>query len=210
VPLAAQTSLLVAITQDDRVVWLPVPGGAGKKADERVQEWLRPVFPVGELVDAFPGRAEVIQSYSPTRGPYAGQNYPEMYSRLTTDFDDGILLVEGDVLREKILLEYKTAKSTEGTALDGNVHERLSFQIMQYLEAATRYTKCSLVVMANGAFIRYRNKYHVNFKVQAERLRSFAWFSMQYLCTREGYVGFADDLLTWLGRGAASEGGRTG
>lgn len=124
-----------------------------------------------------------------------------MYAGKTTSFDDSILLVEGGVLREKMLLEYKTAKSSEDTAIDGNVHERLSFQVMQYLEAATRYTKCSLVVIANGAFACYPNKYHVNFNIQADRLANFAWFSMQYLCTKETYLRFADGLLEWLKRG---------
>ena len=109
-----------------------------------------------------------------------------------------MLLIEGGVLREKILLEYKTAKSTRGTSIDGNAHERLSFQIMQYLEAATRYTRCSLTVLANGAFVRYRNKYHVNFHVQADRLSNFAWFSMDYACTAAGYDRFVSGLLAWL------------
>ena len=69
---------------------------------------------------------------------------------------------------------------------------------MQYLEVATRYTRCSLQVMANGAFIRYRNKYHVNFHVQAERLRNFAWFDMGYACTAEEYERFLAGLLSWL------------
>jgi hypothetical protein len=188
-------------TKGDRTLWLPVRAGHGRKADERIREWLRLVFPVSELVDAFPGRREVVERYSPVHGPYAGQDYPGMYSGLTTGFDDSILMVEGGVLREKMLLEYKTGKSSKGRSIDGNAHERLSFQVMQYLEAATRYTKCSLVVMANGAFTRYRNKYHVNFNIQADRLQNFAWFSMQYLCTRERYLRFADDLLGWVTRG---------
>lgn len=108
-------------------------------------------------------------------------------------------------MREKILLEYKTAKSSKGRQIDGNAHERLSFQIMQYLEVATRYTKCSLMVLANGAFIRYRNKYHVSFHVQAERLKNFAWFSMEHACTAPEYTCFLTGLLAWLFDGTTQE-----
>jgi hypothetical protein len=109
-----------------------------------------------------------------------------------------VVLIDAGTLREKVLLEYKTAKSTQGRQIDGNAHERLSFQIMQYLEIATRYTRCSLVVLANGAFVRYRNKYHVNFHVQAARLRNFAWFSMEHASTQEEYAHFLEGLLDWL------------
>ncbi len=124
-----------------------------------------------------------------------------MYAGMSTGFDDTIVLVEAGVLREKILLEYKTAKSSKGGQIDGNAHERLSFQIMQYLEAATRYTKCSFVVFANGAFVRYKNKYHVNFHVQADRLSNFAWFSMEHACTSNEYARFLASLLSWLFEG---------
>ena len=92
---------------------------------------------------------------------------------------------------------------------DSNAHERLSFQIMQYLEVATRYTKCSLMVMANGAFIRYRNKYHVSFHVQADRLANFAWFSMEHACTTTEYTRFLIAMLSWLFEGTARERGNT-
>ena len=99
---------------------------------------------------------------------------------------------------DKMLIEYKTAKSSLGRAIDGNAHERLSFQIMQYLEVATTYTSCSLTVLTNGAFSRYRNKYHVNFHIQADRLSALPWFSMDHLCTREEFSGLARRLASWL------------
>ena len=145
----------------------------------------------------------------PADRPYAGPAYPALYNGLTTKFDDTVVLVDGHVLREKILLEYKTAKSSDSQHVDGNAHERLSFQIMQYLEVATRYTKCSLMVMANGAFIRYRNKYHVNFHVQVDRLNNFAWFSMEHACTVVEYSRFVTGLLSWLFEGTARERGST-
>lgn len=160
--------------------------------------WLEVVFGVNDLIAAFPTEAKVVREYAPESGPYAGSQYPTIYSGLSTKFDDTVVLVDGGVLREKIMMEYKTAKSSRGKQIDGNAHERLSFHIMQYLEVATRYTKCSLMVMANGAFIRYRNKYHVNFHVQADRLTNFAWFSMEHASTATEYTRFLTGPLTWL------------
>ncbi|MGC9360482.1 MAG: hypothetical protein ACP5G7_08945 [Anaerolineae bacterium] len=95
-------------------------------------------------------------------------------------------------------MEYKTAKSSKGISLDGNAHERLSFQILQYLEIATRYPRCSLVVIANGAFAFYRNKYHVSFRTQADRLSNFCWFEMLRLCTQAEYLRFVKGLAMQL------------
>ena len=100
------------------------------------------------------------------------------------------------------MIEYKSGKSSKKGSIDGNAHERLSFQMMQYLEAATRYTRCSLAVIANGAFIRYRNKYHVSFHAQADRLANFCWFHMDYACTAPEYARFLSGLLKWLITGA--------
>ena len=160
--------------------------------------WLETEFAVQGLVEQFPGTANAIRDYAPAAGPFTGERYPAMYAGMSTGFDDTVVLVEAGVLREKILLEYKTAKSSRGGQIDGNAHERLSFQIMQYLEVATRYTKCSFVVLANGAFVRYKNKYHVNFHVQADRLRNFAWFSMEHASTANEYTRFLSGLLSWL------------
>ncbi len=49
------------------------------------------------------------------------------------------------------------------------------------LEATTRYAKRSLVALASRAFVRYRDKRHVSFRVQADRLRSFAWRARRLL-----------------------------
>jgi hypothetical protein len=185
----------------DRALYLPdrTHVGARTAAPSSPQStWLEVVFPVSELVAAFPTTAEAISRYSPSTGRFSGPRYPEMYSGLTTKFDDTIVLEEAGVLREKLLLEYKTAKSSKGIQIDGNAHERLSFQVMQYLEVATRYTRCSLVVITNGAYVRYRNKYHVNFHVQADRLSNFSWFAMDHACTQPEYLALADSLSQWL------------
>jgi len=150
------------------------------------------------MVRSFPGQEAAVTRYAPPSGPYADARYPEMYGGMKTKFDGTIVCEEGGILREKVLLEYKTGKSSKGRHIDGNAHERLSFQILQYLEVATRYTRCSFAVLANGAFAFYRNKYHVSFRVQAERLENFAWFHMEHLCTVPEYADFALRLIDWL------------
>jgi hypothetical protein len=124
-----------------------------------------------------------------------------MFNGLTTNFDDCVVLEDRGTLKHKLLLEYKTAKSSRGTGIDGNAHERLSFQILQYLEVATQYPACSLEVIANGAFKNYRNKYHLGFKQQANRLKSFRWFEMTYRCESHEYTALASGLLHWLFHG---------
>jgi hypothetical protein len=192
----------------DRMLFVPtsaeLPRGMREEAPPR---WLEVVFGVTDLVNAYPGEADAVKRYAPAEGPFSRGAYPSIYSGLTTKFDDTVVLVDAGTLREKILLEYKTAKSTAGRQIDGNAHERLSFQIMQYLEVATRYTKCSLVVIANGAFVRYRNKYHVNFHVQADRLRNFSWFSMEHACAAMEYTEFLEGLLAWLFEGTPRSAG---
>ena len=168
----------------------------GRKAP--MHRWLEVSFSVGDLITAFPSEEYVVRKFAPSAGPFSGRNYPKIYHNLKTKFDDTVLLVENDTLIEKILFEYKTAKSSGGDRIDGNVHERLSFQIMQYLEAATRYTKCSFVVITNGAYIKYKNKYHVNFHIQAERLKNFAWFNMLFLSYTKQYLFLINKLLSWL------------
>lgn len=183
----------------NRMLFIPVPSNIVVSASVSNQlKWLEVTFPVQSLIANFPGEDEIIKKYAPTEGKYSGSRYPEIYKGMTTEFDDTIVLVRDGILYEKILLEYKTAKSSKGDRIDGNAHERLSFQIMQYLEVATRYTRCSLFVIANNAFVRYKNKYHVNFHIQAERLSNFCWFYMSYACTVKEYKQLLSSLLSWL------------
>lgn len=184
---------------DDRALLVPILSDIQEKSDTR---WLEVNFDVENLVESYPGTSTAINKYAPSSGTFSGERYPLMYRGLKTKFDDTVLLIDRGMLLEKILLEYKTAKSSRKTSIDGNAHERLSFQIMQYLEVATRYTRCSLMIMANGAFVRYRNKYHVNFHVQADRLKNFAWFKMDYACTCDEYARFIESLLAWLFHGS--------
>lgn len=170
-------------------------------AVDRDEMWFQTTFRVDEMLASFPGVPEVIARYAPSSGPFSGEQYPNMYSGMTTRFDDTMVLEDSGVMAAKVLLEYKTAKSSVGRQIDGNAHERLSFQMMQYLEVATRYPRCDFMVMANGAFSRYRNKYHPNFHVQADRLKAFSWFSMRHMCTADEFDALADRVFTWLVEG---------
>ncbi len=198
-PARHSSRTYTALRVGTRSLYLPsTRQRARQSVDPTMSRWLDINFQVSDLVASFPSEAEAIARYAPRAGPFAGDAYPRIYHGLTTGFDDTIILVDDGVLREKILLEYKTAKSSRGRQIDGNAHERLSFQVMQYLEVATRYTRCSLVVSANGAFVRYRNKYHVNFHIQADRLANFAWFAMEHACTVSEYRRFLEGLIDWL------------
>jgi hypothetical protein len=195
----AGTKNYVVLAKNGRELVLPAHRSslAGAKPNP-ASRWLDVTFSVDQMIDAYPGRQDAVNRYAPSGGPFSGSAYPDMFSGLKTKFDDTVLLVDRGVLIEKVLLEYKTAKSSQGRQIDGNAHERLSFQVMQYLEVATRYTKCSLVVISNGAFARYRNKYHINFHVQADRLANFAWFQMDHTSEAREYLTFVSRLLKWL------------
>lgn len=64
------------------------------------------------------------------------------------------------------------------------------------------------MVIANGAFVRYRNNYHVSFHIQARRLARFPSFSMNDACTKPEYVRFLMSKLSWLLEGKAVGQGR--
>lgn len=199
-----RSSVYRRFDHDSRRLYLPLAQptpGASRGDDERTFQWLKLSFDVEALAVAYPGRIAVRERYAPQGGPYAGDSYWEMFRGLTTNFDDSVVLEDNGVLVEKILLEYKTAKSSRGRAIDGNAHERLSFQILQYLEVATQYPSCRFEVLANGAFRNYRNKYHLGFNQQADRLSSFRWFQMAYRCEAHQYESLAADLLLWLSTG---------
>lgn len=197
--------LWLRLVVEDRAVFIPTLEPVSGSSGQPPRGWLDLDFLVDELIGAYPGQAEAINRYAPTAGPYANEKYPTQFSGMKTKFDDTIVLEEAGILKEKILLEYKTAKSSKGRQIDGNAHERLSFQIMQYLEVATRFTRCSLTVITNGAFARYRNKYHVNFHIQADRLASFRWFDMDHLCTADEYARIFNRLVSWLFNDARAE-----
>ncbi len=70
--------------------------------------WLETSFSIfASFASANP---DAVSTYPPEIGPYAHGNYPQMFSGLTTKFDDTVVLIENGTLKEKILLEYKSAK----------------------------------------------------------------------------------------------------
>lgn len=162
------------------------------------KSWTRLNFKVEELVENFPGVNEAQERYAPKTGPFSGDNYGKIYTGSSTKFDGTLVLVNKGVIERKVLLEYKTAKSSKGTRIDGNAHERLTFQVMQYLEIATLYPRCSMTVLSNGALVRYKNKYHTNFHVQADRLKCFSWFSMNHMSTQHEFSDYLQELLGWI------------
>ncbi|RMG23537.1 MAG: hypothetical protein D6732_24705 [Methanobacteriota archaeon] len=196
-PISINRKSFNKITLKDRSLYLPASISSAPLSGEK-KSWFLTSFHVGELLKGFPGEVEVVSRYAPETGPYAGSKYPSIYSGLTTRFDGTIVCVEDGFLKKKILLEYKTGKASNGEKIDGNAHERLSFQMLQYLEVATRYPKCSFVVITNGAFVRYRNKYHPIFNQQADRLANFCWFDMAYYSQAQQYLGLAKNLKKWL------------
>lgn len=192
------SSHYVRLVLGERSLVIPAISTSAALGESVNARWLQVDFEVNDLVNNFPGPEVVTERYAPKTGRYKGPEYAGIYDGLKTRFDSTVVLIDRGVLKEKILLEYKTGKSSKHRQIDGNAHERLSFQIMQYLEVATWYTRCSLTVIANGAFVKYRNKYHVNFHVQADRLSNFAWFTMDHWCTSYEVEKFLLGLLCWL------------
>jgi hypothetical protein len=194
---SSQRRTWARLSSGNRSIILPIAHSV--QDDNEDVRWLETSFSADSIFASFAAsNPESVSTYPPETGPYAHEKYPQMFSGLTTKFDDTLVLIENGVLKEKILLEYKSAKSTEGRQIDGNAHERLSFQMLQYLEIATRYTRCTFSVFANGAFAKYRNKYHVNFHMQADRMRSFAWFNMEHACTPAEFGRVESRLRSWL------------
>ena len=189
------------LSKESRKLYLPA-STPGTDHIDVPESWTATKFSVEDLVDSFPGTDVVVSRYAPEdsteSSEFFGNRYPGIYSGKTTEFDDTIVLVQDGIIKEKILLEYKTGKSSRRTNIDGNAHERLSFQILQYLEVAQRYPRCSLSVCVNSAFVRYKNKYHVNFHIQGERLEVYDIFRMRYMATAREYLEFVSQLLAFL------------
>jgi len=166
--------------------------------------WLQRRFQVSELLETHLGD-RIFEFAPPTSQDsrlYWGTNYPSLYAGKTTNFDFTIALARRGVLVEKLLFEYKYAKSSGEVSVDGNAHERLSFQVLEYLEIAPRYTNCSLNVITSDAFVQYRNKYHPSFHQQAIRLGdAFRAFTMRIASCRSDYLAMFGMLSNFLRSG---------
>lgn len=165
------------------------------------QAWAERRFLVSQLVLRHLG--EKVLRFAPVNKEdspdFYGQNYPKMFEGKTTTFDFTVACADGGVLQEKLLFEYKSAKSSSGVTVDGNAHERLSFQTLQYLEVGGMIANTSFNVIASSAFSRFKNKYHVTFNQQAVRLGDvFQYFTMRVIACKSEYRRFFSMLVGWL------------
>lgn len=142
------------------------------------------------------------RGWIPTNGDkviYSGNNYPNIHKGLSIEFDGTVLFIEDDVLRLKVLLECKSAKSSNKVRIDGNAHERFAYQNLEYLELAALYPRTQLLLLTNDAFVRYRNKYHTGFGVHGIRLaNAFAWYDFDMVSTSSQYLRLFERWQAWL------------
>ncbi|GIW38888.1 MAG: hypothetical protein KatS3mg075_369 [Meiothermus sp.] len=130
---------------------------------------------------------------------YHGERYSEIYKGSQITFDGTIALIESDQLRRKIFIEAKSAKSSNKGRIDGNAHERFSYQNLEYLELATLYPSTQLLLLTNDAFVRYKNKYHTGFGVHAVRLsNAFGFYSFDMVSTKSQYVRLFNSWKSWI------------
>ena len=123
----------------------------------------------------------------------------KIYEGAQIAFDGTIALVESNELRRKVFIEVKSAKSSNGERVDGNAHERFSYQNLEYLELATFYPATQLLLLTNAAFVKYRNKYHTGFGVHAVRLsNAFGFYSFDMVSTKSQYVRLLNSWKSWL------------
>jgi hypothetical protein len=163
--------------------------------------WLERKFLVADLLKAQlgPGPYPFAPPTEQDSARFHATAYPELFARRTTNFDFSGALVTGGILKEKLLFEYKYAKSSNRDSIDGNAHERLAFQVLQYVEIALRYPSCSLNVIAAQAFSEYRNKYHPAFNQQAIRLtETFQQVQFRFAACRSDYIALFDCFAYFL------------
>lgn len=172
---------------------------------ERLSEWIRMSYDVEVWTN--PRLPQLNEKgwvpKSNKRITYAGNRYRELYTGLTTSFDATIVYLvkqeERFSLHKKCLVECKSAKSSVGERVDGNAHERFSFQNLEYLEIATLYPRCELLLLTNDAYVRYRNKYHSGFGIHALRLsNAFSWYHFKIVTTTEQYLQLFRSWEEWL------------
>lgn len=160
-------------------------------------DWLRVAYSVKGLLSESLGD-EVYDFAPPTENDspkYHNRKYLQMVGNRRTVFDFSAVLLEKNTLLNKILFEFKSSKSSNGRSIDGNAHERLSYQTLQYLEIAQLYPKVSFVVVESSAMSKYENKYHPTFNQQAHRLSSvFGNFSMWFLACESDYYRLFQSL----------------
>jgi hypothetical protein len=169
--------------------------------------WLKKAFPVEEWYDLHIEDVEKMgvipkkheEAGDPERIRFAETAYKQIYRGLKTNFDGVILFVEGDELFSKNLVEIKSAKSSNRERIDGNAHERFSYQNLDYVEISAIYPRIELLLLTNDAYVRYRNKYHTGFAVHALRLsRAFSWYKFSMVSSAGQYFRLFEGWIDWL------------
>lgn len=163
--------------------------------------WLARVYKVSLWCDSKMG-SFVERGWIPTLSdgtPYHGAQYSNIYKGLEVKFDGAIAFVESNELKLKIFIEAKSAKSSNGNRIDGNAHERFSYQNLEYLELAVLYPSTQLLLLTNDAFVKYKNKYHTGFGVHAVRLsNAFGFYNFDMVSTKSQYVRLFNSWKSWI------------
>ncbi len=165
-------------------------------------DFLRNQFLVNEWYDLWLGELlgrGWIPKGDEGRGLFCGPDYPKLYDNMSTKFDGVVVMLENGVLKEKMLVEIKSLKSSNRDRIDGNAHERFSYQNLDYLQIAALYPRTSLLLLTNDAILRYRNKYHAGFGIHALRLSyAFCWYKFEMVSSAEQYVRLFGSWKQWL------------
>ncbi len=123
-------------------------------------------------------------------------------------FKGVIGLIEEGCPPVRILTEYVTGKSSEGEKMDGNAHERLSYKVLQYLDAMHNgdpQEGCELFVFGNGAFTKYTNRFYPATQRHLELLAgAFSGFRVVWAVEVEDFLGLALRIVDWLGEPSPS------
>lgn len=193
---------IIALSKDHRKIVFRLPGIKLKKTDNSPfvvkEQWLRRTYKVEEWYNQKISEFE-SKGWIPREGKFAGRSYPDIHKGLSIEFDGTILFIESGELRCKVLLECKSAKSSNKNQIDGNAHERFAYQNLEYLELAALYPRTQLLLLTNDAFVRYRNKYHTGFGVHGIRLaNAFAWYDFDMVSTTSQYIRLFERWHEWL------------
>ena len=141
-------------------------------------------------------------------------DYKRLYHGTKMKFDGILMFVEGidgydhigvDKIRSIAILEIKSAKSSNGRSIDGNAHERFSFQMLQYLILSEYVNKnphlpnVSLLLMTNSSFLRYNNKYHAAFGTHGLLLSTCSsHFRFRMISDEVQYASFFTLMHKWI------------
>ncbi len=194
---------LIALAKEQRKIVFRLPGldlGETNTSPVTINEqWLKRTYKVEEWYNLKISEL-ADKGWIPTdEVGFSGISYPNIHKGLSIEFDGTVLFIEDDVLRLKVLLECKSAKSSNKVQIDGNAHERFAYQNLEYLELAALYPRTQLLLLTNDAFVRYRNKYHTGFGVHGIRLaNAFAWYDFDMVSTSSQYIRLFERWLAWL------------